>query len=159
MRRALLAALVVAGCGGDENTPDAPVGGGDARIDGPRIDALPMVDAVPSTVVVMAGACNPPVPLERQLTTTATTMFALRSDLTMTNPSITITAGQSIEFSTTAGHNFASRSSVPPQFDFTSHAPGPHTACLTFAQATGGAIEYQCDAHPASMRGMLTVSP
>ena len=131
-------------------TPDAAVDGG------PQIDA--MIDAVPSsTVTVTSGACVGGA--DYQLTVAAGPVFQQVGG-GPPNPTINLTVGDKLEFSTTGMHNFESAPGTASQFTFESNpvVSGGHTACLTFTAATPSAIMYQCDMHPVAMNGMLDVN-
>lgn len=158
------AALALAACGNDENITDGPIAFDSPTADGPptidagpadaRIDAMPMIDAVPTTVTVVAGAC-PGMPDHDM--STATLAFTYNGGVP---PSpIVVGVGETLEFTTVAGHNFANATGPTGQFGFRSGSTAAgHTACLTFTLATPAAIQYVCEAHLGIMMGTLDVN-
>jgi len=133
-------------------TPDSPPGTPDA-------DTTP--DATVSTVQVSNGAC-PGTP-DHTLSGIAGMMWSF--DVIENPPGqigqdidITIAAGETIEFTTTGQHNFASVAATGAlSFNSGPPAGGGQTACLTFT-AAGGPEDFHCETH-AVMVGTITVTP
>ena len=149
MTRAQYLVAALAACGsGDESDPidvaDAPIPA-DARI-----DATPPPDAVPSSVMVVAGPC--PGGGDHQLTNLGSSFVF---DGAMNNPPIAIDVGETIQYQSSLGHNFVHINGAAGPNGFRS---GPlstaHTACLTFTAAF--TASYVCEAH-VFMTNTLTV--
>jgi plastocyanin len=153
MRPLFASLFILAACGDDGGgtpTVDSPPGGIDAPGggDGATADAPGgNTDAAMSTVTVAMGTCSTPA------AATLTTVGQAFSPNTLT-----IMAGESVQFTTVNNHNFASAVGVPAEFTFRSGDPiiGGHSACVTFMEATGGPIGFRCTAHP--MSGTITVN-
>jgi len=129
--------------------PDAPPGQPDA-------DTTPDADTGTSTVTVAAGAC-PGTP-DHTLAAVSGMAWQFDGGASTQVQTITIAAGENIEFTTTGMHNFASVLQTG-SLSWRSGDPvsGGQTACLTFT-AAGGPAAFHCEVH-AIMTGTLTVTP
>ena len=140
----------VAGGFDGQIAPDAAVDGG------PPIDAA--VDAVPSSVMVTTGECNPAVAPGRQVTVNSTPAFILQSGAGGENPDITLTlANNRLQFETDMLHNFENATGTPANFAFRSGDPGVHTVCLEFTAM--GSVDYVSENGDVSLTGMITITP
>jgi plastocyanin len=131
----------------DPTAPDADPVRPDANEPPPDANE-PLPDAPPPAIEVRD--CDG-LDIDEQLTT---------SGFTFTPNTLTITAGETIRFTTTGRHNFASPPGAPADktWDTGTAVAGGQTKCVTFRVA--GTYPFVCTPHiNRDMLGTLTVEP